>query len=160
MACASTPGDNIQALIDRHRRRTTFCFATGVYHLSETIWTGNNFPRLDLRGGAVIDGGNGDFIGITGLGAPDRKQGTAILGGTFQNFGNVNSLQRVSPINMNDNWIIKGTELRNNFNAGLSISGDDVRVSNVYVHHNGRYGITVTQLVRRMRRSEGGYDRT
>jgi hypothetical protein len=135
-------GDNIQALIDRHRRRTTFCFVRGVYHLSETIWTGNKSPRLDLRAGAVIDGGNGDFVGITGLG--DRKRGTIILGGTFQNFGNVNSLQRISPVNMKENWIIKGSELRQNFNAGLSISGDGAHVSSIYVHHNGRYGITVT----------------
>jgi hypothetical protein len=138
------PGDNIQAQIDHHRRRTTFCFATGVYHFSETMWTGNKFPRLDLRAGAVIDGGNGEFVGISGLGAPDGKRGTIILGGTFQNFGNATSLPRISPINMKGNWIIRGTELSQNFNAGLSISGDDAHVSNVNVHHNGRYGITVT----------------
>jgi Right handed beta helix region len=139
-----TPGDNIQGLIDRHRRRATFCFARGVYRLSETIWTGNKFPRLDLRAGAVIDGGNGDFVGITGVGAPDRMQGTVIVGGIFENFGNVNSLQRISPVNMQENWVIKGSELRQNFNAGLSISGDGAHASRIYVHHNGRYGITVT----------------
>jgi Right handed beta helix region len=137
------PGDNLQALIDRHQRRTTFCFVRGVYHFSETIWTANKFPRLDLRAGAVIDGGDGAFVGISGLGAPDRTRGTIILGGTFENFGNVNSLS-VSPIDVMSNWIIKGTELRRNFNTGLSISGDDARVSSVYVHHNGRYGITVS----------------
>jgi hypothetical protein len=138
------PGDNLQAQIDHHRRRTTFCFARSVYHLSERIWTGSKFPRLDLRAGAVIDGGNGDFVGITGLGAPDGKRGTIILGGTFQNFGNVNSQTGTAPVNMKGNWVIKGTELRQNFSSGLTISGDRAQISSVYVHHNGRYGIKVS----------------
>ena len=56
------PGDDLQRLIDRHHRRSTFCFASGVYQLSGTVWTGSKFPRLDLRAGAVIDGQNGAFV--------------------------------------------------------------------------------------------------
>jgi Right handed beta helix region len=138
------PGDNIQAMIDNHQRRTTFCFKQGTYHLSERIWTGDSFPRLDLRAGAVIDGGDGDFVGVSGMGAPEGQRGTIILGGTFEHFGNVNSLPRIAPINMADRWILKATELRNNFNAGLVITGDKARVSNVFVHNNGKYGISVT----------------
>jgi hypothetical protein len=81
------PGDDLRRLIDRHHRRSTFCFASGVYQLSGTVWTGNKFPRLDLRSGAVIDGQNGAFVGINGAGAPGDQRGTVILGGVFQHFG-------------------------------------------------------------------------
>ena len=71
-----------------HHRRSTFCFASGVYQLSGTVWTGSKFPRLDLRAGAVIDGQNGAFVGINGADAPRDQRGTVILGGVFQHFGN------------------------------------------------------------------------
>ena len=136
------PDDNIQALIDRHRSRTTFCFRRGLYALSSTIWTGSKHPRLDLRSGAVLDGQNGTFSGINGEGAADRR-GTVVLGGVFQHFGSSDG-EAVSPIVMNGNWVVRGTEFRENFNAGLAILGDNARVTNVSTHHNGRYGLAVT----------------
>src|SRR5918995_1879393 len=75
-----TPGDDLRRLIDSHHRRSTFCFASGVYELSGTVWTGNKFPRLDLRAGAVIDGQDGAFVGINGGDAPADQRGTVILG--------------------------------------------------------------------------------
>ena len=69
------PGDDLPRLIDSHHRRSTFCFASGLYQLSETVWTGSKFPRLDLRAGAVIDGQNGAFVGINGADAPRRPAG-------------------------------------------------------------------------------------
>jgi len=92
------PGDHLQRLIEGHHRRSTFCFAPGVYQLSGTVWTGSKFPRLDLRAGAVIDGQNGAFVGINGGGAPGRQRGTVILGGVFQHFGNESSPSWVSPV--------------------------------------------------------------
>jgi hypothetical protein len=139
------PGDDIQALIDRSPRRTTFCFAQGRYDLSATIWTGNRFPTFDLRAGAVIDGQNGDFTGIGGMGAPRDRPGTIVLGGVFQNFGNANSALWRSPVILSRKWIVKGSEFRQNFNYGLLIHGDDARVTNAYTHHNGRYGLVVTK---------------
>jgi hypothetical protein len=138
------PGDNIQALIERRRQHTTFCFRRGVYELSGTISTGDKFPVLDLRAGAVIDGQNGGFIGISGSDAPAGDRGTIVLGGVFQNFGNEVAPIWVSPLIVRSNWVVKGTEFRRNFNAGLEIQGDNARVSNVESHHNGRYGIVVS----------------
>lgn len=68
------PGDDLQRLIHQHGRRTTFCLARGTYALSGTISTGSKFPTLDLRSGAIIDGQDGNFIGITGSGAPAGRE--------------------------------------------------------------------------------------
>jgi parallel beta-helix repeat protein len=139
------PGDDLRRLIDRHHRRSTFCFASGVYQLSETLWTGNKFPRLDLRAGAVIDGQDGAFVGINGAGAPGDQRGTVILGGVFQHFGNEAAPTWTSPVIVGGNWVVVGSEFRDNFNAGLGIQGDGARVSRVNTHHNGRYGLVVTE---------------
>jgi hypothetical protein len=139
-----SPDRNLQALIDAKPRRTTFCFATGLYLLSGTIWTGNKFPTLDLRAGAVIDGQNGDFIGINGEGRSGDRPGTVIRGGVFQHFGNANAPSWVAPVTVSRNGVVVGTEFRENFNAGLAVQGSNARVSHVYTHHNGRYGLVVT----------------
>jgi hypothetical protein len=117
-------GDDLRLLIDSHHRRSTFCFASGVYQLSETLSTGSKFPRLDLRAGAVIDGQNGAFLGINGEGAPGDQRGTVILGGVFQHFGNGSAPSWVSPVIVGRNWAVVGTEFTDNFNAGLQIQGD------------------------------------
>ncbi len=140
-----TPGDDLRRLIDRHHRRSTFCFASGVYQLSGTVWTGRKFPRLDLRAGAVIDGQGGAFVGINGADAPGDQRGTIILGGVFQHFGNGSAPSWTSPVILGRNWVVAGSEFKDNFNAGLRIQGDGARVSRVKTHHNGRYGLTVNQ---------------
>ena len=137
-------GDDLPRLIDSHHRRSTFCFASGVYQLSETVWTGSKFPRLDLRAGAVIDGENGAFVGINGADAPGDQRGTVILGGVFQHFGNGSAPSWVSPVIVHRNWVVVGSEFKDNFNAGLAIQGDGARVSRVNTHHNGRYGLVVS----------------
>jgi hypothetical protein len=138
-----TPGDNLQGLIANHPRRTTFCFAAGLYRLSGTVSTGDRFPRLDLRAGAVLDGENGSFVGITGPDAPEGQPGTVILGGVFQRFGNGSAPSWVSPVIVRRNWVVVGSEFKDNFNAGLGIQGDDARISRISTHHNGRYGLVV-----------------
>jgi parallel beta-helix repeat protein len=115
-----------------------------VYKLTETIWTGEKHPVLDLRSGAIIDGQNGSFIGINGEGAPDGRRGTTILGGTFRHFGNAQA-PLAPPVVMNDNWLVKATEFADNFDKGLAIQGDNARVSRVNAHHNGRYGLVVAE---------------
>jgi len=138
------PGANLQARIDAKPRRTTFCFAKGLYLLSGTIWTKDKFPTLDLRAGAVIDGQNGGFIGINGPDGPADQPGTRILGGIFQHFGNANAPIWVQPLVVRRNGLIDGTEFRDNFSMGLTVQGDNARVVHVYTHHNGRYGLNVT----------------
>jgi Right handed beta helix region len=139
------PGTDLQARIESKPRGTTFCFAKGLYLLSGTIQTGQKFPTLDLRAGAVIDGQNRGFIGITGPDGPADKPGTTILGGVFQHFGNASAPSWVSPLIVRRNGVVKGTEFKENFNAGLAIQGSNARVSHVDTHHNGRYGLVVTQ---------------
>ena len=138
------PGDDLQRLINTHHRRSTFCFGPGVYQLSGTVSTGSRFPRLDLRAGAVIDGQDGAFVGINGADAPRGQRGTVILGGVFQHFGNGSAPSWVSPVIANRNWVVVGTEFTENFNTGLTIQGDEARVSHVNTHHNGRFGLVVT----------------
>jgi parallel beta-helix repeat protein len=137
------PGDDLRRLIDSHHRRSTFCLASGVYQLSGTVWTGSKFPRLDLRTGAVIDGQHGAFVGISGADAPGDQRGTVILGGVFQHFGNGSGPSSVSPVILHRNWVVVGSEFKDNFEAGLGIQGDGARVSRVNTHHNGRYGLVV-----------------
>jgi hypothetical protein len=138
------PSTDLQALIDAKPRGTTFCFAKGLYLLSGTIGTRDKFPRLDLRAGAVIDGQNGGFTGIIGMDPPADKPGTTILGGVFQHFGNANA-EGVAPVVVKRNGVVVGTEFRENINVGLAVNGSNARVSNVYTHHNGRYGLVVGQ---------------
>ena len=138
------PDTDLQARIESEPRGTVFCFARGLYLLSGTISTGRKFPTLDLRAGVVIDGQNGGFVGITGPDAPADKPGTTILGGVFQHFGNEDAPSWVSPLVVRRNGVVKGTEFKENFNAGLAIQGSNARVSHVNTHHNGRYGLVVT----------------
>jgi Right handed beta helix region len=160
-----SPDRNLQALIDAKPPGTTFCFAKGLYRLSSGIWTGDKFPRLDLRAGAVIDGQNGGFVGINGPDGPANRPGTTILGGVFQHFGNANA-EGAAPVVVRRNGVVVGTEFRENFNVGLGVQGSNARVSHVdthhngvglgvqgsnarvshvYTHHNGRYGLVVTR---------------
>jgi hypothetical protein len=117
------PGTDLQARIESKPRGTTFCFAKGLYLLSGTIRTGQKFPTLDLRAGAIIDGQNGGFIGITGPDGPADKPGTTILGAVFQHFGNAGAPIWVSPLIVRRNGVVRGTEFKENFNAGLAIQG-------------------------------------
>jgi parallel beta-helix repeat protein len=130
------PGTDLQALIESKPRGTTFCFAKGLYRLSSGIWTGDKFPRLDLRAGAVIDGQNGGFTGINGSDPPANRPGTTILGGVFQHFGNANAEEAV-PVVVRRNGVVVGTEFKENFNVGLGVQGSNARVSHVNTHHNG-----------------------
>ena len=138
------PGTDLQRQIDDNPPRTTFCFAEGLYSLNGTVWTGRKFPRLDLRAGAVIDGQNQGFIGITGGSAPADQPGTIVVGGVFQHFGDADSPSWVTPVIVGRNSVVKRTEFRDNFNSGLTVQGDNARVVRVHTHHNGRYGINVT----------------
>ena len=135
------PGADLQALIDANPPRTTFCFARGLYVVSGTISISDKSPTLDLRAGAVIDGQNGSFIGIDG---PDNQLGMRILGGVFQHFGNAEAPDWVTSLILRRNSIVKGTEFRENFNAGVGVQGSNARVSNAYIHDNGMYGLVVT----------------
>ncbi len=72
------------------------------------------------------------------------QRGTVILGGVFQHFGNGSAPSWVSPVIVHRNWVVVGSEFKDNFNAGLGIQGDGARVSRVNTHHNGRYGLAVT----------------
>ncbi|MGZ5385447.1 MAG: right-handed parallel beta-helix repeat-containing protein, partial [Acidimicrobiia bacterium] len=139
-----TPTSNLQGLVDANPPRTTFCFANGLYRLTDTIRTRDRFPTLDLRAGAVIDGQNGSFIGIDGPDAPVGQPGTIILGGVFQRFGNSNAPSWITPMILRRGGLIDGTEFRENYNVGLMIQGSNSRVSHANVHHNGRYGLTVS----------------
>ena len=137
------PGTDLQARIESKPRGTTFCFAKGLYLLSGTIQTGQKFPRLDLRAGAVIDGQNGGFVGINGPDGPANKPGTTVLGGVFQHFGNAGAPSWVAPLIVRRNGVVKGTEFKENFNAGLTVQGSNARVTNVNTHNNGQYGLKV-----------------
>jgi hypothetical protein len=92
----------------------------------------------------VIDGGDGGFIGINGHDSPPNQPGSVVLGGVFQHFGNADSPLWVTPLIVRRNGVVTGTEFKDNFSIGLTVQGDNARVSNVYVHHNGRYGLNVT----------------
>jgi hypothetical protein len=73
-----------------HRRepaRARVLLRQGLYRLTDTVQTKERTPTFDLRAGAVIDGSDGGFIGIS---RPDGQGGLGakILGGVFQHFGN------------------------------------------------------------------------
>jgi len=67
-----------------------------------------------------------------------------ILGGIFQHFGSPTAPAWAAPVIVPRGGVIEGSEFRLNFNAGLGIQGTGARVSDVYAHHNGRYGLVVT----------------
>ena len=137
------PQSEIQTLIDNHPVGTTFCFAAGMYELTGTIEIADKRPIFDLRAGVVIDGGDGDFVGIAGL--DGAHLGARVMGGVFQHFGNEAAPDWVAPLILRDDGVVVGTEFKDNFNAGLAIQGDRARVSRVYAHDNGRYGIVAAE---------------
>jgi hypothetical protein len=67
-----------------HRRepaRARVLLCQGLYRLTDTVQTKERTPTFDLRAGAVIDGSDGGFIGIS---RPDGQGlGAKILGGSF-----------------------------------------------------------------------------
>ena len=92
----------------------------------------------------MIDGQSAGFVGINGPDSSGSQRGTVILGGVFQHFGNASAPIWTSPIVVRRNSLIRGSEFKENFNAGLVVQGDNAMISHVLTHHNGRYGLVVT----------------
>jgi hypothetical protein len=83
-----SPSDNLLRRIQNTSARTILCFAPGIYRPSDTIATGDKFPVLDLRAGAIFDGGN-SIVGISGADHPPARRHEDTLGGVFQQHGAV-----------------------------------------------------------------------
>jgi hypothetical protein len=158
------PADDIQAILDAHPTRTTFCFQAGTYVLDDKI-VPKSYDSLIGLPGAVLTGLDTNVGGIKGYGGSAGNHDVRVRGFIVEHFANDwSDVGFQAPISPGDNWVIENNVVRYNAQAGISTSnGTVIRRNNI--HHNGRVGITggpVTKVLIKGNEiafnNTGGYD--
>ena len=112
--------------------------------LRHDLHRGAGFPHFDLRAAPSSTARAVSFIGIDGPDAPDESTRHGRPGWRLSTLREREFPHWVQPLVVRGNGLVVGTELRNNFNMGLTVQGDNARIVRVHTHHNGRYGVNVT----------------
>jgi parallel beta-helix repeat protein len=134
---ALTPARNVQAAINTAPPGTTFCFGPGRYHVSSLVPK----PGDVLDGGrqtAVLDGGNSAPYAVYGDSASPGPAQVTVQGFVIQNFKTPLQQGAIQDFNGPD-WIIRNNHITHNAAAGVA-TGDNVRVLNNLIDHNGQEG--------------------
>ena len=138
---AILPNDNAVNVIQSRPAGTTFCFKAGTHRLSAPIDTRAN-DRYIGEPGTILDGQNSITHAFFGAGGPNQ-QNVTIQGLIIQNFRTVfSNFSTRNAIKAGENWTVENNEIRNNHDTAIHLGGG-IRLINNYIHHNGRYGITV-----------------
>ena len=135
-----TPAMDVQATLDAHPEGTTFCFASGTYHLEQAV-----IPKSDValiaEPGTILDGGDTADGAIRGFAGEAGQQGVTVRGFVAQNFANsITDPAKSATIKAGWDWTIQDNEVRYNRGEGIRAGRGSV-IKNNYVHHNGKYGI-------------------
>jgi parallel beta-helix repeat protein len=134
-----TPADDVQAAIDRAQPGTTFCFRAGTYRVSSLIPKTKDV--LDGDGGAaVLDGGNSAQFAIYGDSTSSGPSDVTIRGFVIQHYSTPLQAGAVQDYN-GPGWIIEDNHITADAAAGVA-TGDDVRVLDNLIDHNGQEGFS------------------
>jgi parallel beta-helix repeat protein len=135
------PTDDIQAMLNAHPTRTTFCFQAGTYVLKDKVFP-KSYDSLIGLPGAVLTGMDTYAGGLKGYGGSTGQHHVTVRGFVVEHFLNDwTDAGLRAPITPGENWIIVNNEVRYNAQAGITATnGTVIRGNNI--HHNGRIGIT------------------
>jgi parallel beta-helix repeat protein len=137
---ALTPSSNVRAAINNAPPGTTFCFGRGIYKVSSLIVPKS---RDVLDGGnraAILDGGNSWPYAIYGDSTSPGPSDVTVRGFVIQDFNT--PLQRGAIQDYNGpGWVIQNNHITKNAAAGVG-TGDDVRVIDNLIDHNGQEGFS------------------
>jgi parallel beta-helix repeat protein len=134
-----TPADNVQAAIDRAQPGTTFCFRAGTYQISSLMPKSKDVLDGDGQA-AVLDGGNSAEFAIYGDSTPLGPSDVTIRGFVIQDFDTPLQAGAIQDYN-GPGWIIEDNHITANAAAGVA-TGNDVRVLDNLIDHNGQEGFT------------------
>ena len=123
----------------QRRAGTTFCFGRGIYRVSSLIPKSGDV----LDGGnrtAVLDGGNSASYAIYGDSTSPGPRDVTVRGFVVQNFHTPLQYGAIEDFN-GPGWIIQDNHITKNAAAGVA-TGDDVRVLDNLIDHNGQEGFS------------------
>jgi parallel beta-helix repeat protein len=136
---ALTPKSDVQAAINHAPPGTTFCFGSGIYHVS--VLKPKSGDVLD--GGnrvAVLDGGNNAQYAIYGDSTSPGPSDVTIRGFVIQDYDTPLQAGAIQDYN-GSGWIIEDNHITRNAAAGVA-TGNYVRVLNNLIDHNGQEGFS------------------
>ena len=136
---ALTPASDVQAAINSAPPGTTFCFGRGIYRVSSLIPKSGDV----LDGGdrtAILDGGNSAPYAIYGDSASPGPSDVTVRGFVIQDFNTPLQSGAIQDFN-GPGWIIQNNHITKNSAAGVA-TGDDVRVLDNLIDHNGQEGFS------------------
>jgi parallel beta-helix repeat protein len=137
---ALTPASQVQAAIDRAPPGTTFCFRPGIYRVSSLVPKSKDVLDGDSQA-AVLDGGNSAQFAIYGDSTPRGPSDVTIRGFVIQHFKTPLQAGAIQDYN-GPGWIIENSHITENAAAGVG-TGDNVRVLDNLIDHNGQEGFSV-----------------
>ena len=134
-----TVASNVQAAINKAPSGTTFCFSAGTYHVSSLVPKSGDV----LDGGgqmAVLDGNNSAPYAVYGDSTSPGPSHVTVEGFVIEHFKT--PLQRGTVQDYyGPGWIIQNNHITKNAAAGVA-TGDNVRVLNNLIDHNGQEGFS------------------
>jgi parallel beta-helix repeat protein len=136
---ALTPASKVQAAINSAPSGTTFCFGRGIYRVSSLTPKSGDVLDGDNRT-AILDGGNSAAYAIYGDSASRGPSDVTVRGFVIQDFKTPLQRGAIEAFNGPD-WIIQNNHITKNAAAGVA-TGDDVRVLENLIDHNGQEGFS------------------
>jgi hypothetical protein len=130
-----TPADDVQAIVDGEPPATTFCFASGTYHVSslapksDDVFDGGNLQ-------AVMDGQHTEPFAIV----DNSASSVTVRGFVIQNYATPLQQGAISAFG-GSNWIIEFNDIAHNAAAGVA-TGDSVEVLGNVIEWNTQEGFS------------------
>ena len=137
---ALTPSRNVQAAINDAPPSTTFCFGPGSYRVSVLVPKSGDVLDGGGNWAATLDGGNSAQYAIYGDSTAPGPSDVTIRGFVIQDFKTPLQAGAIQDYN-GPGWIIQNNHITKNAAAGVA-TGDDVRVLDNLIDHNGQEGFS------------------
>ena len=137
---AVSPGESIQAAVDKHPGGTTFVIKAGVHKRQSVIpKAGNTFVG---ESGAVLSGEN-----ATAYAFGAKADNVTVKNLVIEKYSSPKKEAAIVTLGGADGWRIEGNEIRYNQGSGIRSGGKNWHIVGNYIHHNQVYGMTGTGTV-------------
>jgi parallel beta-helix repeat protein len=132
------PGASVARAVANHVPGTSFCLASGVFPIRETIVPKRgDVIRSLTRHGAILDG-----LGQTATAIASSAPAVLVGGLVVRHFNS--EIQRGAIEALGDGWRVRNNVVKRNAASGINAYGDGVRIRHNIVAHNGQEGISTS----------------
>jgi parallel beta-helix repeat protein len=137
-----SPGQNIQAIVNKYPTGTQFLLKAGVYANQRVVpKSGNVFIGQD---GAILDGKNATAYAFD-RGTKPYPNNVRIQNLIIQNYASPDQHGAImagsSKTQSTTGWVVQDCEVRYNKHAGIKLA-NKMKLLNNHIHHNGQIGIS------------------